>query len=163
MREIFLRAYLRETFWIQAAVTNSLSEDKFESSWPCSIHKYCRVQICIAYSGKSGQKNHEEMRKDGPAQERPVRAPQTECNDHKRSTCWKAPSIGPERGENSVRKPGERYKHPDEEKSGKGDPGLELIIIILWTFVRPDPGRKCQSFWSSSVYEHDFLPPYICV
>ena len=61
-----------------------------------NIAEFNEIEICTAYSGKSGQTNHEAIRKDSPAGTE--RAPQTECNDHKCSTCWEAPSIGPERG-----------------------------------------------------------------
>ena len=55
-----------------------------------NIAEFNEIKICTAYSGKSGQTNHEAMRKDGPAGS--VKVNEAE------STCWKVPSIGPERG-----------------------------------------------------------------
>ena len=94
---------------------DSLSEGELESTWPCNIQKYCRVQrnreFVPVQMGKMGQTNHEAMHKG-----RPRRLCEGErcCN----STCWKVPYIGPEWWKLCEVNPVSAI-NTDEEKLGK--------------------------------------------
>ena len=82
---------------------DSLSEGKLESTWPCSIQKYCRVQrnrdfIPVQW-GRWGRLT---IKRCGRGSSGRLYGRGTNpC-----ITCWKVPYIGPGRG-----KPDECYKH----------------------------------------------------
>ena len=117
-----------------------LSEDEFKfelvprtvcqrkkSSWPCSIQKYCRVQR-NSYSGKNRGRLTMKRNRGGPAGS-------VKANDAL-STCWKVPSIGPERGKSPWGSP-VSATNTDEEKSGS---------VVLW-LIPP----------AYSMFHHEFL------
>ena len=74
-----------------------LSEGELESTWPCSIQKYCRVQrnreFVPVQWGKWGRLTMKRWGRGSPAGSTACRGTNP-C-----VTCWKVPYIGPERGE----------------------------------------------------------------
>ena len=88
---------------------DSLSEGELESTWPCGIQKYCRVQRNREFvTVQWGRLTMKRWGRGGPGEgER--------CCD---STCWKVPYIGPERGKLSEVNPVSAI-NTDEVKSGK--------------------------------------------
>ena len=94
---------------------DSLSEGELESSWPCSIQKYCRVQrnreFVPVHWGRWGRLTMKRCGRGSPG--RLYDRGTNPC-----VTCWKVPYIGPERGKLREVNPVSAI-NTDEEKSGK--------------------------------------------
>ena len=94
---------------------NSKVAGQLESSWPCSIQKYCRVQrnreFVPVQWGRWGRLTMKQCGRGSPG--RLYGRGTNPC-----VTCWKVPYIGPERGKLCEVNPVSAI-NTDEEKSGK--------------------------------------------
>ena len=133
-----------------------LSEGELESTWPCSIQKYCRVQrnreFVPVQWGRWGRLTMKRCGRESTG--RLYGRGTNPC-----VTCWKDPYNGPERGKLREVNPVSAI-NTDEEKSGKRRAEAHGKIPPLYRIWRIPPAY--------SVVHHEFLAigrlnPVLCL
>ena len=133
-----------------------LSEGELESTWPCSIQKYCRVQrnreFVPVQWGRWGRLTMKRCGRESTG--RLYGRGTNPC-----VTCWKDPYNGPERGKLREVNPVSAI-NTDEEKSGKRRAEARGKIPPLYRIWRIPPAY--------SVVHHEFLAigrlnPVLCL